>query len=409
MLKIIALSVISLSCVSSGNRGKFELKAQKKKAYEVSAVAGYSSPAVRSFHHAHWTGESMIVMGGDRRETMAGTSSVGGVFFPESNLWRPIESPFSGDISSRHQSSVWTGDKLILWGGYDVINSMPLSNGFVYDYNTASWTEVAEESAPTPRSGHSAAWVGGKMFVFGGYDEKEFSNGAFAYDLKKNSWEAITGLPDNLEPRAYATARTFKGKIYIWGGMNESGTLNTGWIYDPKESNWSQMKVNPEVKARISFTSVVSDDSMIIWGGQSDLNDIRAISDGWSYNFASNSWSKLTDNGKDPLGRMHHAAVWAGEKMVVFGGADQNRVFRSGLFYSPRERKWSRIKIKTKVKQRYGHSMVWTGSNLVVWGGFVTFKPDAKDKFVSRNDKGFMLEIEDDLEQDLQIDERIAH
>ena len=54
--------------------------------------------------------------------------------------------------------------------------------------------------------------------------------------------------------------------------------------------------------------------------------------------------------------------------------------------------------------------MVWTGSNLVAWGGFVTFRPvDAANiVFVSRNDKGFMLEI-DDLEQDLEVDERIAY
>ena len=118
------------------------------------------------------------------------------------------------------------GKKLILWGGYDVVDSTPLSR-VLFDYSTAAWAEVAEDSAPSPRSGHSAVWLNNKMYVFGGYDEEKFSNEAYAYDLSKNSWEVIKGLPENIEPRAYATAETFGGKIYIWGGMNESGTLNT--------------------------------------------------------------------------------------------------------------------------------------------------------------------------------------
>ena len=60
----------------------------------------------------------------------------------------------------------------------------------------------------------------------------------------------------------------FEDKIYIWGGMNDEGSLNSGWILDTKTQVWQKMAENPEVKGRISFTSVVTNDSMIVWGGQ---------------------------------------------------------------------------------------------------------------------------------------------
>ena len=36
---------------------------------------------------------------------------------------------------------------------------------------------------------------------------------------------------------------------------------------------------------------------------------------------------------------MHHAAVWTGEKMVIWGGANRGRVYRTGLFYDPVKKK----------------------------------------------------------------------
>ena len=248
------------------------------------------------------------------------------------------------------------------------------------------------------------------MYVLGGYDEKDYLSSVYTYDPNEDMWTEVTDIPEDVDPRAYATAKVFNDKIYFWGGMNSEGTLNTGWIFNPSQGLWEKMAVNEEIKGRISFTSVVTNDSMIIWGGQESLEETKAISDGWSYNFEANSWMRLTDTGKEPRPRMHHAAVWTGEKMAIFGGASKGRVYRSGLFYSPSERKWSRMNTDHKVKQRFGHSMVWTGKDLVVWGGFKTTKNSVNNRFVSRKSKGFLVTIQDDLEEDLEAEENeISH
>ena len=65
--------------------------------------------------------------------------------------------------------------------------------------------------------------------------------------------DEVTDIPEDVDPRAYATAKVFNEKIYFWGGMNSEGTLNTGWIFDPSQGLWEKMAVNEEIKGRISF------------------------------------------------------------------------------------------------------------------------------------------------------------
>ena len=239
-------------------------------------------------------------------------------------------------MNFKYQSSVWTGEKVILWGGFDEGSDAPVKDGFIYNYFEESWETVSTEGSPSARSGHSAAFVNDKMYIFGGLDNEGFVRSSYVYDLKEDSWSELADLPSDMKGRAYATAEVFDDKVYLWGGMNDNGTLNSGWIFDVRTESWEKMVENPEVKGRISFTSVVTNDSLIIWGGQSDINAVKAISDGWSYNFTTDKWSRLEGKkARAPKPRMHHAAVWTGEKMVVWGGADQGRVFRTGLFYDP--------------------------------------------------------------------------
>ena len=56
--------------------------------YEVTSVARTSSPRMCArFHHSIWTGDSMIVIGGDVKNGVSKTA-VGGIYFPHTNIWR---------------------------------------------------------------------------------------------------------------------------------------------------------------------------------------------------------------------------------------------------------------------------------------------------------------------------------
>ena len=59
---------------------------------------------------------------------------------------------------------MWTGQQLIIWGGYD--GSQSHSDGGLYNPAANTWTAPA--NFPSPRYLHTAVWTGRQMLVSGG-------------------------------------------------------------------------------------------------------------------------------------------------------------------------------------------------------------------------------------------------
>lgn len=66
-------------------------------------------------------------------------------------------------------TAVWTGSRMIVWGGYDG-SSTYYNTGGVYDPDENEWTSVSTTGAPTARYFHTAVWTGNEMIVWGGTD-----------------------------------------------------------------------------------------------------------------------------------------------------------------------------------------------------------------------------------------------
>ena len=79
----ILLTLVLIGCVSTGGE-----KDKVAKTYSVHSVARLASPKIESFHHSLWTGDSMIILGGDVKQGIARDTGIGGVYYPDSNLWR---------------------------------------------------------------------------------------------------------------------------------------------------------------------------------------------------------------------------------------------------------------------------------------------------------------------------------
>ena len=82
----------------------------------------------------------------------------GGVYDPASDTWRAM-STASAPWRRIEASAVWTGTKMLVWGGWgDVIGY--LDTGGSYDPATDTWTALSTTGAPSPRTGHTAVWTG---------------------------------------------------------------------------------------------------------------------------------------------------------------------------------------------------------------------------------------------------------
>jgi N-acetylneuraminic acid mutarotase len=120
---------------------------------------------------ATWNGRELLVVG-------AGRGRLALAFDPKRNRWRRLA--LMPGTRSRGLA-VWTGSRLLLWGGWS--SSMLPRTALAYSPRTNRWTITA--AAPVSgRTEPSGVWTGRKLIVFGGHrpvrseGEKYFADGA---------------------------------------------------------------------------------------------------------------------------------------------------------------------------------------------------------------------------------------
>jgi N-acetylneuraminic acid mutarotase len=273
-----------------------------------------------------WTGTEMIVFGG---WSYAGGPmgpedlGVGGNYNPTADSWRPTAS--DGAATPRHHhTAVWTGEEMIVWGGELYGMEIGISAGGRYDPATSSWSTTTLTGVPSGRSGHTAVWTGSNMVVWGGgrWDGGIWygaDTGAL-YDPTTDSWEATEAI-DAPAPRNDHTAVWTGSEMIVWGGESyllggQWQALESGGRYDPSGRRWEATAVPSAPSSRVRHTAVWTGDEMIVWGGSSGLTYFDT---GGRYDPFTENWLETTTHGA-ASGREDHTAVWTGDEMIVWGG-----------------------------------------------------------------------------------------
>ncbi len=188
-----------------------------------------NAPDARTRHTAVWTGSEMIVWGGfGERPSYFIYFNTGGRYNPNTDSWMPTSNTNSPDGRENH-TAVWTGDEMIVWGGdgYGYLNT-----GGRYNPRTNSWTATNLTNAPVGRIVHTAVWTGQEMIVWGGLPEGYPGplNTGGKYNPDMNSWNA-TSAARAPSGRYGHTAVWTGNKMVVWGGTNDFGYLDTGGRY----------------------------------------------------------------------------------------------------------------------------------------------------------------------------------
>jgi hypothetical protein len=184
------------------------------------ATSLIGAPEGRSSHTAVWTGNEMLVWGG-------GGSNTGARYDPDLDRWVATSLTGAPEGRSRH-TAVWTGDEMVVWGGGDYYN--PDSTGGRYDPVTDSWDSTTIDGAPLGRRSHTALWTGNRMVVWGGNEGFGDLQSGGRYDPYNDAWEA-TSLDEAPSPRDGHSAVWTGNEMLVWGGF---GPHETGGRYDPE-------------------------------------------------------------------------------------------------------------------------------------------------------------------------------
>ncbi len=291
-----------------------------------------NAPTPRSDHTAVWTGSKMIVWGGQGN---SGVTNTGGLYDPALDTWSPTTTS-GAPVARIEHTAVWTGTKMIVWGG-DTVSTGLTNSGGQYDPSTPdNWLPMTAINAPTPRLGHTAVWTGTKMIVWGGWDGLSYLSNGAAYDPVGNSWQAIAAPPAGFFGRAYHTAVWTGTEMIIWGGFTNNGVTDTGAAYNPVTDSWRLISTSGAPTPRLNHTAVWTGPtgiSMVVWGGQDGMSTL--LSDGGRYDPVTDSWKTTDLTNNLPTGRFDHTAVWTGSEMIVWGGFTNTGVTNTGGRYTP--------------------------------------------------------------------------
>ena len=322
-------------------------------------------PDGRAAHTAVWTGTEMLIWGGYTESNSNTQNAVrGNRYDPLTDTWRMI-SPLGAPSPRSGHSAVWTGSRMVVWGGGASIGSSVVASGGRYDPISDTWSGVSATGAPSARSGHTAVWTGTRMVVWGGRSGSTDLAEGGRYDPVTDTWAGMSA--SGLVGRTNHSAIWTGSRMIVWGGQSGSGAtvLGDGGLYDPAGDAWNlNIATFNRPSNRRRHTAVWTGSRMIIWGG--DAGNSLGLNNGGLYNPVANSWAGVSASSS---GRTNHRAIWTGTKMLVWGGQNFSTSLNTGGLFNPAANSWQATSTAGAPFPRFLHSMIWTGSLAIVWGG----------------------------------------
>ncbi len=243
-------------------------------------IATSNAPSPRYGHTLTPIGTSVLIWGGVDRPSIedkaAATLGNGGIFDPLTQVWTPL----SGTPST-HRSlhcAVWTGSQLLVFGGIRKMpdqDSLLINQGEIFDPKSMEWKPMSDKMQPAPRFGHTCAWTGKKLVVWGGYVGFSTAANGGVYDPQTDTW---TPVDESNAPFAFLSETSLWTGQYllVWGGRNGNGGFNQmGAIYNPETNQWQHLSLAGAPSPRWGTQAVAVDQKVFMYAGDTVLDNTK--------------------------------------------------------------------------------------------------------------------------------------
>lgn len=247
------------------------------------------------------------------------------------------------------------GDALYLAGGYSSAGGVALGKTlWRYDFTTLTWQQ--KTSATLARSRHSAATVGGKLYLFGGTSDggSTLLADLTRYDPATDTWQTLQVGPS---ARAWSGFVELGGDLYVvGGGSGVSGGGKDLWRYTVATNKWAQLADMP---AAVGFPIAAAIGKKIYVAAGSVL---------YIYDSEKNTWS----TGASPIVSVSLAGGAAVSGFLYTVGGTGSPAGETGTYnlvqeYDPATDKWRRL--ANLPVARYMLSAAEYNGSLYIYGG----------------------------------------
>lgn len=327
-------------------------------------------------HAAVWTGDEMIVFGGyDGGEGGEGGAAA---YSPATGAWRRLADP--PDAAKGAPVAVWTGTELIAFGG----DPDDTTHGAIYDPQEDQWRTVSEAALGNANSSAShAVWTGDRVLLVGFFREREDeaggAQGAALYDPATDDW---TQLPDAPEVLPYFRDAVWTGnELVLIGPEPASGSRAPQQIMalalNPATATWRTLPA-PPLDVRGQLLVAWSGQEVVVGGGNtfSDAGARPTHQDAAAFDPATSTWRMLPDAPIPFRGNERYGDVAVNGMVIAFDTADPNGQV---LLLDPATAAWRlapgpnrpELTEPRELPGRREAPVVSTGRSALIWGGGV--------------------------------------
>lgn len=281
---------------------QFNIQRWKERASMPQALR---SPAVVIFER------SAYVIGGSNAD---GASSAVFQYDLAQDAWTARSAkPTAVDLAG----AVLIGETVYIPGGRGA-NGQATAQLEIYLPRADEWQTRA--SLPQALYAYGLAAYEGKIYLFGGWDGKNYLDSVFIYDPQSDTWASGPSMP---YPAAYLAAATASGKIFIMGGLNDDGILDNNTAFYPQrvlnaEPAWEVR--SPLLEPRQAFGAAYLADAIYLVGG---LGETEREPAAVIYDTLENRWMSMEPRTSAPHspanGAFLTAVPWQ-TAIHIFGG-----------------------------------------------------------------------------------------
>lgn len=221
--------------------------------------------------------------------------------------WRPLM-PLPVDRSNFGVAS--SRDRLFVTGGINPQSELMSDGLWSFSPAMSQWYQLPP--MPGVRAYHKSIVVDDFLYVFGGRGLN--SNKTYRYDIIRSEWRVLqVEMP--VQRVEFAIAE-LGGEIYLVGGRGRQNEIFSDvHIFNPQSGGWRR---GPDLPVSISGGSLVELDGRLHLLGGYALAPNKTLASHYLLEPGGQSWRALPAM---PSPRHHAAAVDAGGKIIVIGGA----------------------------------------------------------------------------------------
>jgi len=179
-----------------------------------------------------------------------------------------------------YHGMVAIGTKIYVFGGCG--KGGRRNDLWAFDTIAGTWCELSSENAPSPRGGPGLTATETEIWVFYGFNEKELED-IFAFNIDQGTWQEVKTSGDVPTPRSVHSAVYLGEKqVFLWGGEGAPSEVghegagvhfNDGFLLNLETNEWKKVDSSgaPEPRGWLASTSIPG--GAAIFGGLGDDNN----------------------------------------------------------------------------------------------------------------------------------------